>query len=277
MKSASPRSANSGVASSGQILQLGCLVASPAAMRAAINAGADWLRIPYPAADIHQHKDGNDRLDSALQYAHGRARKLVLDLAMGSPGLSWHDQQNAIAWAVKMGFDAIALSNPALALYCTIRFPGQPLHIHAPSLLYAREASLLKLQLNASRIIVPAAISTAQLVEISTKADVELEVLYCQSPIMPTQQPMLAETGWPSGESACNDTCYSPGGHHPDALLRIPLLASLGIRAIHVVAYNALPVEAGRCTRIWRQAIDHHFQNGGTHRSERPRKKRPAV
>ena len=273
MKSVSPRSANSGVASSGQILQLGCLAASPAAMHAAIDAGADWLRVSYPGADIPRRKDDNDRLDSALQYAHGRARKIVLDLAMVSPGLSWHDQQKAIAWAVEMGFDAIALSDLALALYCTLCFPGQSLHIHAPSTLCAREASLLKLQLNASRIMVPAAISTAQLVEISTKADVELEVLNCQSLIMLSRQPALAGTDWLRDESACNDACYSPGGHRPDALLRIPLLAALGIRAIHVAPCNALPVEAGRYTRIWRRAIDRHFQDGGAYRSERLRKK----
>lgn len=238
-------------------IQLACLAASPATVRAAIDAGADWVRIPYVPGQPCPPGLTNDRLRRAMRYAHGRERKLALDLHIASSHLSWLDFRDAIPWAVEQGFDAIVISDFALGLYCGARFPDLPVHLVAPPGICARMARVLRVQMNLARLLVPSALSMADLVEIATRTDVELEVL-CDTHVVnataPTNGPSTSECT--SGDISCNDPCYSPKHHLAVSLQQLPLMASLGIRAIQVQPRTDMPDEAATVTRVWRSAID---------------------
>ena len=254
MKSALPYSAASLSPQPSETLQLACLAATPTAVRAALASGADWVRIPYRLRNSSECSIKNPRLADSIQYAHDRVRKLVLDLGLSSPALSWSDQHNALAWAEDVAFDAIVLSDAALALYCAARHPKLPVHFVAPSTICARTATLLKLQLNVSRIIIPHTISAAQLVEISSNADVELEILGFGCSSIPA--------AWKTSAGACNDAAYTSERHLSTALRQLPLLASLGIRAIQVEPGSHVAEEVRNVARVWRTAIDRCLKDG---------------
>lgn len=258
MKSTTSHLAAASSPSSSSRLQLACLAASPGAIRAAVDAGADWVRLPYRRAQLSLPVAGDERISKAVRYVHGRGRRISLDLNVSMQELRWTNCREAVAWATAQGFDAIVLSDAALALYCTTHFPGLPLHFIAHPSVCAKTAMRLKLQLNAARLIVTPGLSVAQLVEISTRTSVEVEILACDTIHMSGTEGVLP--GFPFAEDAenpCNDSCYSSKGNLTMAMQRLPLLASLGIRAIEVEPRNDLPDEVAKTARLWRSAIDH--------------------
>lgn len=259
MKTASLHSATAASARPSSHLQLACLAASPSSVRAAIDAGADWVRIPYKITHSCMPRVKNERQCQTIRYVHGRGRKLALDLGISAPGVSWKDCRDAVAWAAAQEFDAIILSDFALALYCSARFPALPLHFVAPHTVCARTATFLKLQLNAVRILVPNALSASQLVEIATKANVEVEILASKVRLSANEGDPGGDTlppEWTTGSTPCNDPCYSSQHNLVATLQQLPLMASLGVRAIQVEPRNDMPDEVANIARVWRLAID---------------------
>ena len=259
MKTASLHFASAASIRPSSHLQLSCLAASPSSVRAAIDAGADWVRIPYRITHSCMPRVKNERQCQVIRYAHGRGRKLALDLDISAPGVSWKDCRDGVAWAAAQGFDAIILSDFALALYCSARFPALPLHFVAPHTVCARTATFLKLQLNAVRILVPNALSASRLVEIATSVDVEMEVLTSGGMLIANARDPGNDTlppEWTTGDAPCNDPCYASQHNLVTALQQLPLMDSLGIRAIQVEPRNDMPEEVANVARVWRSAID---------------------
>lgn len=219
-------------------------------MRAAIEAGADWIRLPYGTMQPTMPGQKNGRIAQAVRYAHGRGKKLALDLHSRDSGLAWPDCRNAVAWAATQGFDAIVTSDVALGLYSATHFPALPLHFVAPPGVCARTARLLKVQMNVARLLVPSTTSVAELVEITTRTDAEVEIL------------ASGTAEWVPLDISCNDPCYSPTGHLTAALRQLPLMAALGVRAIQVAPHSETLGEVASITRLWRTAIDRCVEDG---------------
>lgn len=256
MNTASSHSATARSPSSSSRLQLSCRAASPAAMRAAIDAGADWVHIPFVSIQPSMRCSKNDGIGQVVRYAHGRERKLALDLQARGPGLSWPDCRGAVAWAAAQGFDAIVTPDIALGLFGATQFPSLSLHFVAPAGMCARTARLLKVQMNVGRLVVPAAISVAELVEITSETDVDVEILASGT----ATGSFTAEPA--SVDAPCNDPCYSPAGHLTASLRQLPLMASLGVRAIQVTSRSKVSEDVASITRLWRTAIDRCFKDG---------------
>ncbi|OWW22302.1 hypothetical protein AYR66_25215 [Noviherbaspirillum denitrificans] len=157
--------------------------------------------------------------------------------------LSWQERSHAISWAVEQGFDALAIADLSLALYCATHYPSIPLHIIAPADICPRTAHLLKLQVNAARILVPHYISLAQLAAICANVNAEIEVS-AAGPV-PGQMSLT-----------CNDPCYLAEQGTRDALLRLPLLASIGVHAIQVEPRSDMPDDVANMAYTWKTAID---------------------
>lgn len=262
MRSAVRHSASTTAAPETNALQLGCLAASPRSVKAAIEAGADWVRIPFRLRQSSLHELKAGRLADTIRYAHARRRKLVLDLGLSSLELTSALRRSAVSWAADQGFDAIALSDFGMSLYCAIHHPHLPLHFVAPGNVCARTVKLMKLQVNAARILIPPTVSPASLIEISEGADVALEILTCDSrPRAPAVELAGTDTGPVSG-GACNDSSYSAEKNLSATLRQLPLLASLGVRTVHVEARVDAPCEVANVAHVWRTAIDRCLQDG---------------
>lgn len=243
MKSATPYSAKSHTVPTPASLQLGCLAASPHAVRSAIDHGADWVRVPYRPVERDPLRICDNRLENAVRYVHNRRRKLVLDLSTLSDSLAWTKRCEVITWARDIGIDALILSDAALALSCAIKLPNMPLHFAAPDMLSAKNALYIRQQLGASRILIPWTISIARLEEIA-KTDIELEVQ--RSGRIPGD----------GVDDACNDSYYSPDELAAAALHQLPRLLRLRVRTVQVDTRSGTPNEIAKVAHIWRAAID---------------------
>jgi collagenase-like PrtC family protease len=224
-------------------LQLGCMAASPLAVRSAIDHGVDWVRIPYRLVEHPPRRQCDNRLENVIRYVHGKGCRLALDLSTLPDSVAWACQTGVIAWASNIGIDALVLSDAALSLYCAVKHPDLPLHVVAPDTLTAKSALQIKHQLGASRILVPRTISIARLEEIAGTG-IELEVQG------------LGRIGGASADDACNDSYYSPVELAAAALRQLPQLLRLRVRTIHVEARNGTPSEVAKVAQIWRAAID---------------------
>lgn len=289
MRSTARHSAKTLSVQAAGILQLGCLAASPLEVQAAIDNGADWVRIPYKLSGALQHAERGEphigRLCKAVRYAHERGRRIVLDFDTPSSSSIWPYLRKTLGRVRDAGIDAIILSDPALALYSAIHYRDLPLHFAVQSPLSSNAAAQLRIQLGASRILLPRCMSFGQLCQLASGATVELEVMGfgpgCslgvprasgRDGVAKSSANVLsmlsghgtgndavfacAQTDRPTEEDACNDVCYSPGRLSIGVLRQLPQLAEMGIRAVQIEPRIATPIEVAQVTKVWRAAID---------------------
>lgn len=260
MKSAASHSTKTVSAPSTDLLQLACLAASPAAVQAAIDNGADWVRIPSRQIGVAFMKELQEfitgRLAKAIRYAHHERRKVTLDLNLPVTPAMWPNIRKTIACAYDEGVDALMLSDPALALYCAVHHPGVALHFIAPATVTSTGARQLKLRLGASRLLLPATASLSRISQLAAVSGLELDVLGFGAGHLQLQQQEENNTADDEPEIASNDASFSPGKLAFGALRQLPRLAELGIRAIHIEPRIEAPGEVAQVTRVWRAAID---------------------
>lgn len=267
-------------------LELVCLVDSVAALRAAVDNGADCVRLEYrdtpPAHCIAGMAVDNGSLAKGIQYAHDRRCKALLELDADSDPVNWERLRDIIHCAAQSGVDALILSDPALMLYAATRYPDLRLH-YAASEAAANSGAInfLQKQFGVSRVVLPRIMSLAQVRQLSKNTTVELEVFGFGRLCTIVEGRDTASFGLPVGtedrnastsdglesccggnEDASNDSCYAIQ-HRPDinTLGLLPQLTATGVRAIKVEAPDYEPALLARLTRVWREAIDDCLEN----------------
>jgi putative protease len=259
MKTA-PHSTKTVSAPSTERLQLGCLAASPAAVQAAIDNGADWVRIPCRQIGVAFVKELQEfiigRLAKAIRYAHRERRKVVLDLNLPVTPAMWPHLRKTIAHACDEGVEALMLSDPALALCSAIHHPGLPLHFIAPPTVAANTARQLQHQLGVSRLLLPPTLSAARIGELAAINGLELDVLGFGAGLPQTERHEDDAALHGNLDVASNDASFSSGKLAAGALLQLPRLAELGIRTIQIEPRIEAPGEVAQVTKVWRTAID---------------------
>lgn len=267
MKTAASRSTKTASAPSGDRLQLGCLAASPATVRAAIDHGADWVRVPYrqigPTCDTRWQDFVIGRLGKAIRYAHHKRRKVVLDLSAPASPSMWPHLRKMISLACDEGIDALMLSDPALAICSAIHHPNLTLHFAVPRPTSGKAARQLQIRLGAGRILLPPPFSLANIGELAAIAGLELEVLGFGNGV-PSASRRIKGQQFESSETlsleldddASNDASYSLGGITAGALYQLPKLVALGVRAIQIEPPIETPGDVAQVTKVWRAAID---------------------
>jgi len=260
MKTAASHSTKTVSAPSSDRLQLGCLAASPAAVQAAIDNGADWVRIPCRQLGVAFVNELQEfiigRLAKAIRYAHRERRKVVLDLNLPVTPAMWPHFRKTIACACDEGVEALMLSDPALAICCAVHHSGLALHFVAPPIVTANTARQLRLQLGTSRLLLPPTLSVARIGEIAAINGLELDVLGFGAGVPQTERHEDDSALRDNVDSASNDASFSPGKLAAGTLLQLPRLAELGIRTIQIEPRIEAPAEVAQVTRVWRTAID---------------------
>jgi O2-independent ubiquinone biosynthesis protein UbiU len=255
-------------------LQLGCLAASPAAVHAAIDNGADWVRVPYKQVETRFDTAVQDfvigRLGKAIRYAHHNRRKVVLDLSFPATPAMWPQMRKIVCLACEEGLDALMLSDLGLAIYSAIHHPKLALHFAVPSTVGEKAARQLQIWLSAGRILLPPMLSLARISELAAIPELELEVLgfgcaaHAVAPRTEVQRIGSAETFCRDvDDEASNDATYSSRRIVAGALHQLPRLAALGVRAIQIEPGIETPGDVAKVTRVWRTAIDRCIDDAG--------------
>ncbi len=263
-------------------LELVCSVNSQVALRAAVDNGADWVRLDYcgyhNAAGLPGQNLGTGAIVQAIHYAHDRYCKVLLNIDAQAQSSGWATWREAIDLAAQCGVDAIALSDPALLLYASAQHSGLRLHYAVQdAALDSETIDFFRQRFGVSRILLPRVLTLAQVARIAANTSAELQVVgfgRCCSIItgdkgesggaqhLPESSPCRAPDLCANTESAANDASFVPDGQ-PDArtLKLLPRLATLGISAIQVEAPLHGPALLAQVTRVWRAAVDECLEN----------------
>lgn len=269
-------------------LELTCSVDGLAALRTAVESGADWVRLNWHIAGNKRHFFSvNERklLDKSLRHARNKGCLVSLDISFGvEPASSWEQLRCTLALAADLGVDAVVLSAPASMLYASARYPDMEIHavVHQ-EMSHAAAINFSHACFGVSRVILPAVISLPQLRDICVHARlVDVEINGCGhlngltragDAIAGSHAPVIdfdslgagnvdEKVASASAEDASNDDCYVPPVSCDASVLQaLPWLAAMGVRAVQVSGHDQSLSALAQVVRKWREAIDGSFDD----------------
>lgn len=162
-------------------LELVCPAGTPAALRAAVDAGADSVYVGFRDETNARNFPGlnfsRQELEDGLAYAHGHGVKVLVAIntfpAAGNPG-PW---RGAVDAAAALGADAIIVADIGLANYARRTHPGLRRHLSVQAAASSPEAiGFYHRELGIKRVVLPRVLTIEEIAALNKAVPVETEV-----------------------------------------------------------------------------------------------------
>lgn len=221
-------------------MEIVCPAGTPAALRAAVKAGAHTIYCGFADETNARNFPGlnfsRDEMREGVRFAHERGAKVLIAIntypRAGSEAL-WH---RAIADAESAGVDAIILADPGLLAYAAEQHPGLRRHLSVQAA--AANADIVNFYAEAfgvKRVVLPRVLSVPEIAAIKAETDVEIEV-FVFGGLCVMAEGRCSLSSYATGLSPNMNGVCSPASHvdyhEEDGILS----ARLGGYAIHKVA-----------------------------------------
>lgn len=162
-------------------VELVCPAGGPAALRAAVDHGADavytGLRDGTNARNFPGLNFDPEELQNAVAYAHARNTRVLLALNIYPSPNRWAAAAAALETAANSAVDAVILADPGLLHYAADKYPGLRLHLSVQGSATNRHAiAFYHEAFNIRRVVLPRVLSLAQVRNLVEKSPVEIEV-----------------------------------------------------------------------------------------------------
>ena len=162
-------------------MELVCPAGSLPALKAAVDAGADWvylgLRDDTNARNFSGLNFDERALAEGLAYAHARRRKLLLAINTYPQADNWTRWTGAVDLAARVGADAIIVADLALMDYARRVHPELELHLSVQGSATSHEAiNFYHRRFGVRRAVLPRVLSLAQVEQVARNTPVEIEV-----------------------------------------------------------------------------------------------------
>jgi len=163
------------------MLELVCPAGTPAALRAAINAGADAVYCGFRDETNARNFPGlnfsREELENAVVYAHKRGVKVLLALntymRAGTP-LAW---QQAVKDAAQIGVDALIMADIGLLDYAATHAPAVRRHLSVQAAASTPEAiNWYADRFDIRRVVLPRVLTVPEIALLNQEIHVETEV-----------------------------------------------------------------------------------------------------
>lgn len=194
--------------------ELVCPAGTPAALRTAVDAGADAVYCGFQNATNARNFPGLnfsvEELEESVAYAHARGKKVLLALNTFPPAGQTDLWKRAVADAARVGVDAMIVADIGVAHHIATHYPDQRLHLSvqagAPSVeairYYCEEFGV-------KRVVLPRILSIPEIKQLKTEIPCEIETFIFGN------QGLMAEgrcslTNFVSGVSTNFDGVCSP-------------------------------------------------------------------
>lgn len=113
--------------------ELVCPAGTPAAARAAVDAGADAVYCGLQNATNARNFPGlnftEEEIAETVDYVHGRGAKILLAVNTFPPAGKFDLWRDAIDLAVRRGIDAVIVADIGVASYASSRYPALRVHL----------------------------------------------------------------------------------------------------------------------------------------------------
>lgn len=162
-------------------LELVCPAGTPAALRAAVGAGADTVYLGLRDATNARNFPGlnfdRQELSEGVEYAHARGAKVLLAIntfpKAGEPE-PWH---RAVDDAARIGVDAIIIADIGVAAYAAEKHPDLRRHLSVQAAASSAEAiNFYVSEFGFKRVVLPRVLNVPEIAELNSQIDVETEV-----------------------------------------------------------------------------------------------------
>lgn len=162
-------------------MELICPAGTPAAFRAAVEAGADAVYCGFRDETNARNFPGlnlsREELAAAIAYAHGRQVRVLTAIntfpRAGEPGI-WH---RAVDDAVRLGADALIIADVGLLEYAVRTHPGQRLHLSVQAAAASFDSIRFFVEcFGVKRVVLPRVLSVAEIAAIANSVACEIEV-----------------------------------------------------------------------------------------------------
>ncbi len=162
-------------------LELVCPAGTPAALRSAVDAGADTVYLGFRDETNARNFPGLNfdrrELREGLEYAHQRDAKVYVAIntfpKAGDPG-PW---RRAVDDAAALGADAVILADIGLLNYCTDYHPDLRRHLSVQASASNAEAiNFFHREFGVRRIVLPRVLTVAEIAALNKQIPVETEV-----------------------------------------------------------------------------------------------------
>ena len=162
-------------------LDLVCPAGSLVSLKTAIDNGADAVYMGFRDNTNARAFPGLnfDEAQAAegLRYAHERGRKVLLALNTYPQTDSWNRWTGAVDRAAKLGMDAVILADAGLMRYAVKQHPKLRLHLSVQGSATSYEAvNFYREHFGIQRAVLPRVLSLAQVQNVVTHTDVEIEL-----------------------------------------------------------------------------------------------------
>ncbi len=198
-------------------LELVCPAGTPAALRAAVDAGADSVYLGFRDETNARNFPGlnfNRReLADGIAYAHQRGAKVLVAIntfpKAGNPG-PWH---RAVDDAADLGADAVILADIGLADYAARTHPDLRRHLSVQA--SASNAEAIRFYHSAfgiKRVVLPRVLTVAEIASLNSRIPVETEI-FVFGGLCVMAEGRCALSSYVTGLSPNKDGACSPASH----------------------------------------------------------------
>jgi len=160
--------------------ELVCPAGTPAALRAAVEAGADAVYCGFQNATNARNFAGLNftpkEMEESVAHAHARGAKVLLALNTFPPAGQTDLWKKAVQDGVRMGVDALIVADIGVADYVAQKYPEQRLHLSVQAGASSPEAiNFYCRSFNVRRVVLPRILTVAEISAIHDEIPCEIE------------------------------------------------------------------------------------------------------
>lgn len=162
------------------LAELVCPAGTPAALRTAVDAGADAVYCGFQNATNARNFPGlnftPEELGGAVAYAHGRRSKVLLALNTYPPAGRFDLWRDAADLGAKLGVDAFIVADMGVAAYIAETYPGLRLHLSVQAAASNPEAIRYYCEsFGVRRVVLPRILTVSEIRQIKREIPCEIE------------------------------------------------------------------------------------------------------
>lgn len=160
--------------------ELVCPAGTPAAARAAVDAGADAVYCGLQNATNARNFPGlnftEEEIAETVDYVHGRGAKILLAVNTFPPAGKFDLWRDAIDLAVRRGIDAVIVADIGVASYASSRYPALRVHLSVQAGASSPEAIRFYCEeFGVKRVVLPRMLTVSEIADIHRQIPCEIE------------------------------------------------------------------------------------------------------
>ncbi|MBV1864937.1 MAG: U32 family peptidase [Rhodobacteraceae bacterium] len=220
-------------------MEIVCPAGTPAALRAAVRAGAHTIYCGFADETNARNFPGlnfdRTEMREGVAFAHGHGSKVLVAINTYPRAGSEHIWHSAVSDAASAGADAVILADPGLLDYAARHHPQLRRHLSVQAA--AANADVINFyaqSFGVKRVVLPRVLSVAEIVAINAQTEVETEV-FVFGGLCVMAEGRCSLSSYATGRSPNMNGVCSPASHVEYHESNGTLDARLGGYAIHRV------------------------------------------